>query len=81
MYVQKAIIDDIASRENKEYRMATPAEESKGIDGYVEGTSYSVKPVSYRNKESLIENIESDRMAYYTKTDAGLSFEIEEIVA
>lgn len=59
------------------YRLATPEEESKGIDGYVGDTAYSVKPVSYKNMTHLQEKIPV-KMVYYVKTSDGLEIEIEE---
>lgn len=44
LYVQKAILASLAERLNTSYRLASPDEESQGIDGYVGNTPYSVKP-------------------------------------
>ena len=46
LYVQKAILASLAKRNNTEYRLANPDEESKGIDGYVGTTPYSIKPMT-----------------------------------
>lgn len=58
MYVQKAILAFLADQKNESYRLATPEEESKGIDGYVGETAYSVKPISYKTMNRLSESID-----------------------
>lgn len=47
LYVQEAILSKIAEKLGEPYKLATPEEESQGIDGYVGKTPYSVKPDSY----------------------------------
>ena len=78
LYVQKAILASLAARLNVSYRLATPEEESQGIDGYVGDTPYSVKPDTYKAmKQHLAEEI-GVKMIYYTKTKTGLKLEVEE---
>lgn len=78
LYVQKAILASLAERLNTSYRLATPKEESQGIDGYVGDTPYSVKPDTYKAmKQHLAEEI-CVKMIYYTKTKTGLKLEVEE---
>ena len=77
MYVQKAILASLAKERNVEYRLATPEEESKGIDGYVGDIPYSVKPDTYKTMERLPEFIEV-RMIYYKKNKAGITFDVED---
>lgn len=77
MYVQKAILASLAERVDKEYRLATPAEESMGIDGYVGEVPYSIKPDAYKSMNRLSENIHV-KMIYYTKTKTGIKVEVEE---
>ena len=77
MYVQKAILVALAEKQGTTYRMATPAEESKGIDGYVGSVPYSVKPDTYKIMGRLSETIDV-KMIYYTKTKAGLKIEVED---
>ena len=43
LYVQKAILASLAAKNNTTYRLATPEEEAKGIDGFVGSIPYSVK--------------------------------------
>lgn len=77
MYVQKAIIASLAKRMNLPYRLSTPSEESKGIDGYVGEIPYSVKPDTYKTMGRLSESIDV-KMIYYTKTKTGLKIDVEE---
>ncbi len=77
MYVQKAILAFLAKRQEKTYRLATPEEESKGIDGYVGETSYSIKPITYKTMKRLPEVIDV-KMIYYDKTKTGLKIEVED---
>ena len=75
--LQKAILASLAERLGCEYRLATPEEESKGIDGYVGDTAYSVKPDTYRAKASLPERIDV-KMIYYKKNRGKLELEIDD---
>lgn len=77
MYVQKAILASLADLKDTDYRLATPEEEAKGIDGFVGGVSYSVKPDTYKTMGRLSEVIDV-KMIYYTKTKTGLKIEVEE---
>ncbi len=77
LYVQEAILSKIAERLGKKYRLASPEEESQGIDGYVGNTPYSVKPDTYKTMGRLSETI-AVKMIYYTKTKTGLTIEVEE---
>lgn len=77
MYVQKAILASLAERKGTTYRLATPSEESAGIDGYVGTIPYSVKPDTYKTMGRLSETIDV-KMIYYTKTKTGLKIEVEE---
>lgn len=77
IYVQKAILASLAEKKSASYRLATPAEESVGIDGYVGETPYSVKPDTYKTMGRLSETIDV-KMIYYTKTKTGLKIQVEE---
>ena len=77
LYVQKAILASLAERKGTTYRLATPDEESVGIDGYVGNVPYSVKPDTYKAMGRLSETI-AVKMIYYTKTKTGLTVEVEE---
>ena len=77
LYVQEAILSKLAQKLGKNYRLATPEEESQGIDGYVGNVPYSVKPDTYKTMGRLSETI-AVKMIYYTKTKTGLTIEVEE---
>lgn len=76
MYVQKAILAFLADKTGQDYRLATPEEEAKGIDGYVGETAYSIKPDTYKTMDRLPEVI-NVKMIYYTKKKTGLTIEVE----
>ena len=77
MYVQKAILASLAEKKGVTFRLATTAEESAGIDGYVGNIPYSVKPDTYKTMGRLSEIIDA-RMIYYTKTKTGIKIQVEE---
>lgn len=77
LYVQQAILASLAERINKSFRLATHEEESKGIDGFVGTTPYSIKPDTYKTMGRLSETIDV-KMIYYTKAKTGLKIEVEE---
>ena len=77
LYVQKAILASLADKLNKGYRLATPDEESIGIDGYVGEMPYSIKPDTYKTMNRLSESI-NVKMIYYTKKKTGLNIEVED---
>lgn len=63
---QDAILQKVAAAKGQAYRLATPEEEAKGIDGYVGETPVSIKPVTYKIKNQLPEHIDYS-MIYYDK--------------
>ena len=77
LYVQKAILAYLAERKGLDYRLATPDEEAKGIDGYVGDKPYSVKSETYKVMDRLPEEIPVT-MIYYKKTKSGLKVDVEE---
>ncbi len=77
LYVQEAILSKFAEKRDSTYRLATPEEESQGIDGYVGSTAYSVKPDTYKTMGRLSETIDI-KMIYYTKKKTGLNVEVED---
>tara|TARA_Y100001963_G_C6672290_1_gene395689 strand:+ start:151 stop:675 length:525 start_codon:yes stop_codon:yes gene_type:complete len=59
------------SSKTGEYRLATPEEEAKGIDGIVDGEFVSIKPDTYKQTvNSKQENIDV-RIIYYKKLSRG----------
>lgn len=72
--VQVAILTEIAERMGAVYVPSTPEDEAKGIDGWINGIPYSVKPDTYKSKNMLPEVIDV-HMVYYTKKKNGITVE------
>ena len=84
LYVEDAILKDIASKKGKTYKKSSSGEESRGIDGYIDDVPYSVKAESY--KDSAAKNTETINatMVYYrytedaNKKNTGVEYYIED---
>lgn len=68
LIIQEIILKTIASQMGVDWRLATPEEESKNIDGFIGTKPVSVKPETYLSKSSVREEIDVD-LIYYKKTD------------
>ena len=68
---QEAILKKVAEIKGMNYRLALPSEESQGIDGYIGYTPVSIKPMSYKAKMNLAEEI-SVQIIFYDKKKDGL---------
>lgn len=77
LFVQKSILAFLGEKFNLPYRLSTPEEESKGIDGYVGEIAYSIKPITYKTMDRLQETIEA-KMIYYEKNKTGLKIEVDD---
>ena len=79
LYFQQAILQRLSTILGLPYRLATAKEESKGIDGYVGDTAYSVKPDTFKstNARSISDDV-NVKMIYYTKKKTGITVEIED---
>jgi hypothetical protein len=55
-----------------EYRLSTPEEESKGIDGFVDGEPVSIKPNTYKKTIEYGKETIPYRIIYYKQTKKGL---------
>ena len=73
---QGAILAKVAEIKGTRYRLANPAEESKGIDGYIGDVPVSIKPITYKMKTSLSEKIDA-HIIYYDKKKDGISIEFD----
>ncbi|KKU94831.1 MAG: Type II restriction enzyme MjaI [Parcubacteria group bacterium GW2011_GWA1_48_11b] len=72
---QEAILKSVAEYFKTDYRTAKPAEESKGIDGFIGEKAVSIKPHTYLLKPELLEKIEAPIIVYEkTKTGLKISF-------
>ncbi len=75
---QEAILKKGAELLKNNYRLATPTEESKGIDGFIGNIPVSIKPETYKTKKSLNENIKV-KIIYYEKIKNGIEVDYSEI--
>ncbi len=66
---QESILIQIAAIKNTNYRLATPSEESNGIDGFIGDTPMSIKPITYKTKNMLQEEIDATLIFYDKKKD------------
>lgn len=74
---QEAILIKISDLLKTTYRLASPEEESQGIDGYVGNVPISIKPETYKSKKGLQETIKA-RFVYYKKAKDGVTIDISE---
>jgi hypothetical protein len=73
---QESILKRVAARKGTGYRMANPAEEARGIDGYICETPISIKPITYKSKNMLQERIDS-KIIFYDKVKDGIKIELD----
>ncbi len=73
---QAAILEKVAAQTETSFRLATAAEEARGIDGFIGERAVSIKPDTYRAMATLPENIEAD-LIFYSKTKDGLRIEAD----
>ena len=71
---QESILKAIAERRWQQYRRATPEEESKNIDGFIGEIPVSIKPITYKTKNMLHEDI-NVKLVYYEKLKDGIKIE------
>ncbi len=76
---QEIILKKVASIKNANYRFAEPKEESQGIDGFIGNIPVSIKPMTYKTKDALREEIKS-KIIFYNKTKSGLEINADEIL-
>lgn len=76
---QEAILKKVALIKNTNYRFADPKEESQGIDGFIGNIPISIKPVTYKTKNALREEI-NNKIIFYRKTKLGLEIDADEIL-
>lgn len=76
---QEAILSKIAAIFNTTYKLSTPEDESKGIDGYIGNVPVSIKPETYKSKKSLSEKIDV-KSILYKKVKDGIKIDLEELI-
>lgn len=77
--VQQAIISHIAGLLDKDWRLATKEEESKGIDGYIGDKPIQVKASTYKVETFLGQTIDAP-IVYYEKKKDGLVIEYDPLM-
>ncbi len=77
---QEAVLRKIAEEFGTHYKLPTPDEESGGIDSYIGGVPVSLKPITYRSKKMLAEEIEA-HIIFYEKLKDGLKILVPEELA
>jgi hypothetical protein len=75
---QEAILKKVAENKKCDYSLASPEEESQGIDGFIGNKPVSIKPATYKSKRGLSEEIQAS-LIYYSKRKDGITIEYEEI--
>lgn len=76
---QEAILRKVAEIKKAHYRLSNPDEESQGVDGFVGSTPVSIKPITYKTKAALREEIKA-RIIYYEKKKSGLEIDASEVI-
>ncbi|HCY06206.1 MAG TPA: restriction endonuclease [Erysipelotrichaceae bacterium] len=76
---QEAILKKVASIKNTNYRLAEPKEESQGIDGFIGNIPVSIKPITYKTKNALREQIKV-KIIFYNKTKSGLEIDADNVL-
>ncbi len=76
---QEVILREAAALKKTNYRLASPEEESIGIDGFVGNIPISIKPDTYKLKASLPEVIDL-KFIYYSKKKDGIEVDFQEIM-
>jgi len=66
---QEAILKKVADLKGMTYRLASPEEESQSIDGHIGYIPVSIKPVTYKGKGGLVEEISVHFIFYEKKKD------------
>jgi len=74
---QEAILQSVANYFQTTHRLAKPAEEAVGIDGFIGDKPVSIKSTSYEVKKSLSEIIEAP-ILFYEKVKDGIKITFNE---
>jgi len=69
--VQEAVLKKLAEIKGVKSRLATPKEESRGIDGFIGDMPVSIKPKTYKLMKHLQDRIGA-RIILYEKTEDGV---------
>jgi hypothetical protein len=77
---EEAILNKLSDTYDLHYELGTAEDESKGVDGYLGDQPVSVKPITYKQKSRLQEEIQAPIVYYeeYSTTNA-LKLHVEEL--
>lgn len=77
---EEAILKKLSEEYDSPYELGTAEDESKGIDGYLGSQPVSVKPITYKQKARLQEDIDAPIVYYedYSTTNA-LKLHLDEL--
>lgn len=73
---QESILKEISRIKRVQYKVSTPSEESKGIDGFIGEIPVSIKPITYKTMSKLPESI-NIKIIYYEKLKDGINVEFD----
>lgn len=73
---QEAIFRKLADEYDRDYTRASAADESKGIDGYLDEQPVSIKPATYKQKDRLQEDIQAP-IVYYEEFSTSNALELD----
>lgn len=73
---EEAMLSKIAQYKRAAYRLSTPAEEARGIDGFIGDTAVSIKPSTYSTKDMLGEELQG-KLVIYEKKKNGITFSFD----
>lgn len=76
--IQAAILQKIAEDFSVSYRIASPQDESKGIDGWIGNQPVSVKPSSYNSQKMILPENISIPIIIYEKLKNGFMISFDE---
>jgi len=76
---QEAILKKVADIKKEKYKLSSPREESKGIDGFIGDIPISIKPSTYKTKKLLNESIDV-KIIYYDKIKSGLNIDASSLL-
>lgn len=76
---QEAVLKKVAALKEVDYRLASPTEEAKGVDGFIGKIPVSIKPTTYKTKKALPEEIKA-KTIFYEKVKSGLEVDADEIL-
>ena len=74
---QEAILKKVAGQLGARYRLSTPDDEARGIDGYINDVAISIKPTTYKSKRLTLSEQIGAAIIFYEKKRTGLIVEFD----